>query len=232
MLSAPAIFWAAFASAASSSAFEITLRVARSRERSTSAFASSASASAERNCASSEEASSLMRRSPFFASAPFSNPISVTVPPSSVATVAPCIAEIDPTEGRTGAQSTSLTSALLTVSTGIGGFELIILRICSPFTPPMMRTMRPNPIRAKKIGPHEPLDALGFIFNSSQRWLRFRAEEQAPEIARELYLALATFRAGPIRREHVAHQHSVIHGENHFGDLTRLKIERQIGRFG
>ena len=78
-----------FDSAASSSAFETTFFEERSRVRSKSARASSTSASDDRSSASSCEASNLMRTSPFFAEAPFSNPISATVPPSSADTTAP-----------------------------------------------------------------------------------------------------------------------------------------------
>ena len=45
-------------------------------------------------------------------------------------------------------------------------------------------------------------------------------------------MPLPAFRAGSIRREHVAHQHSVIHGENHFGDLAGPEIIGQVHRFG
>src|SRR5205823_10995682 len=60
-----------FDSDASCSAFEMTWRAARSRLRCRSARANSKSASAVCNCASSDEASSLIKTSPFFASPPF-----------------------------------------------------------------------------------------------------------------------------------------------------------------
>ena len=49
-----------------------------------------------------------------------------------MATTAPCTAEIDPTADSTGAQSSSFTTALVTVSNGIGGLAEIIVKICKP----------------------------------------------------------------------------------------------------
>jgi hypothetical protein len=60
-----------------------------------------------------------MSTSPFFASAPFSKLISLTMPASSRKRQAPSTALTDPTAVRRGAQSSSFTDALLTVVGGI-----------------------------------------------------------------------------------------------------------------
>src|SRR5207248_6038099 len=65
--------------------------------------------------------------------------ISLTVPPSSVETVAPCTAETEPTAESTGAQSSSFTGALVTVATGIGCFVVAIFTICNALIPKIIR---------------------------------------------------------------------------------------------
>src|SRR5205809_8046548 len=74
--------------------------------------------------------------------------ISLTVPPSSAATTAPCIALTDPTDESTGAQSSSFTGALVTVATGIGGFVVTIVTICIALIPQITRTNAPTAKRA------------------------------------------------------------------------------------
>ena len=70
--------------------------------------------------------------------------ISLTVPPSSVETTAPWIALTDPTDESIGAQSSSLTGALVTVVTGIGGFVLTIFMICIALIPKITRNNAPT----------------------------------------------------------------------------------------
>src|SRR6266568_8573503 len=148
MLSTVPCFCLNFDSALSSSAFEMTLRVARSWERCKSARANSKSASAVRNCASSEDASSFTNTSPCLATLPFGNLISATVPPSSVETTAPCTAEIDPTDESIGDQSSSFTGALDTVVGGIIIGADFILRICSALIPTIMSNTTTSPSTA------------------------------------------------------------------------------------
>src|SRR5207248_7670115 len=77
------------------------------------------------------------------------NLISLTVPPSSVETTAPCTADIDPTDERTGGQSSSFTGALVTVVGGITIGEAPILRNCKAFTSASAR----NKASVAKIAP-------------------------------------------------------------------------------
>src|SRR5438552_9530611 len=74
--------------------------------------------------------------------------ISLTVPPSSVETVAPCTAETEPTAESTGAQSSSFTGALVTVATGIGCFVVAIFTICNALIPKIIRNNTPTAERA------------------------------------------------------------------------------------
>ena len=74
--------------------------------------------------------------------------ISLTVPPSSVETVAPCTAETEPTAESTGAQSSSFTGALVTVATGIGCFVVAIFTICNALIPKIIRNNTPTAKRA------------------------------------------------------------------------------------
>src|SRR5207237_6991253 len=190
------------------------------RERSKSVRARSASASADRKSASSWDASSLMSTSPFFASAPFSNRISLIVPASPVATTAPWAALTDPTADSIGAQSSSLTGALVTVTEGITFGLLIILPICSALMPKTKITMAtsrpiaiPRPFRRdftlEAAGISETVFATSCI---SQLSLRF--EQQAPEPSRHFQLSLAPFCCGHLlRAQHIEHQHSARDGE-------------------
>src|SRR5437667_4487758 len=74
--------------------------------------------------------------------------ISLTVPASSVETIAPCTAETVPTADNIGAQSSSFTGALVTVATGIGAFVVAILTICIALIPQITRTNAPTAKRA------------------------------------------------------------------------------------
>src|SRR5436305_14759690 len=74
--------------------------------------------------------------------------ISLTVPASSVETIAPRTAETAPTADNIGAQSSSFTGALVTVATGIGGFVVTIVTICIALIPQITRTNAPTAKRA------------------------------------------------------------------------------------
>src|SRR6266700_4925940 len=217
-----------FDSAASSSAFEITFCEARPRVRSKSVRASSASASEDRKSASSEEVSSLIRTSPFLATPPFSNLTSLTTPPSSAATIAPCTAETEPIAESTGAQFSSRTSALLTVCGG-GVIDLaaaIIFEICNPLIPTSRMTRANRPPIAR---PHPPLPdlTLGLVETglaiSCIRWFAFISKQEPPQSARDLQLAGAPFRRGHLLwLQNVAHQHSARDSKNQFRQFVRL----------
>src|SRR6266480_1797267 len=204
-----------FDSAASISALEITFFDTRSRARSKSVRASSASACADRNNASSWETSSLTSTSPFFACAPFSNRTSPTVPPSSVDTTAPCAALTDPTADSLGAQSSSFTVALVTVTEGIIFGLLIILPICSALMPKTKITIAtsrpiamPRPLRRGLT--FDCVETPEIVFATScisQFCLRF--EQQAPEPPRHFQLPRSPFRCGRLLgAQHIEHQHS------------------------
>ena len=147
MFSTAAFFWLYFDWAASSSAGAITLRPARSCARSKSFFANSASACAERICASSADASSCSKMSPFFTSLPESKSISATVPASSALIIAPCTGETEPTADSIGCQSPNFTSALVTV---VGGGTIFLpaetrVMICQALIPPRRSSTASRP---------------------------------------------------------------------------------------
>src|SRR6266480_445849 len=205
-----------FDSAASSSAFEITFCEARPRVRSKSVRANSASASEDRKSASSDEVSSLIRTSPFFADPPFSNGMSLTTPPSSAATIAPCTAEIEPTAESIGAQSSSFTVTLDTVVGGITFGVDIILPICSPLITTMtaIRATKP-PIATPIVLSFDFICVLTGFATSCISDFRLRFEQQTPQPPRHFHLSLAAFRCGHLLRlQNVAHQHSARYGEN------------------
>src|SRR5438874_10140575 len=217
-----------FDSAASSSAFEITFCEARPRVRSKSVRANSASASEDRKSASSDEVSSLIRTSPFFADPPFSNLMSLTTPPSSAATIAPCTADTEPIAESTGAQFSSRTSALLTVCGGcvVALAAAIILEICNPLIPTSRMTRASSPPIAR---PHPPLPdlTLGLVETglaiSCICWFGFGFEQQPPQSAGDLQLPSAPFRRSHLPwLQNVAHQHSARDRKNEFRQFVRL----------
>src|SRR5262245_20644814 len=199
----------------------MTFFVARSRLRSKSARASSASASAERRSASSWVTSSLTSTSPFLASAPFSNLISLTVPPSSVETTAPCTALTDPTAVSIGGQSSSFTVALVTVVAGIVLGLLIILPICSALMPKTKTTMAPSraiamrrPLRRDFRRGCTGLSKTG-LATSCISWFHVGFEQQAPQSARDLQLPCTALRRSHfLRTQHIQHQHPARDGKN------------------
>src|SRR5437667_10608659 len=204
-----------FDSAASISALEITFFDTRSRARSKSVRASSASACADRNNASSWETSSLTSTSPFFACAPFSNRISVTTPPSSVDTTAPCAALTDPTADSLGAQSSSFTGALVTVTEGIILGLLIILPICSALMPKTKITIATSrPMATPRLRRRRGLtfDCTGTVeilfATSCIREFCLWFEQQTPERSRHFQLPRAPFSCGHfLGAQHIEHQH-------------------------
>src|SRR6266550_976159 len=221
-----------FDCAASSSAFESTFCDARPRVRSKSCRASSASASADRKSASSWEASSFMITSPFLATPPFSNLMSLTTPPSSAAMVAPCTAETEPIAESTGAQFSSRTSALETVCGGgvIALAAAIILKICNPLIPTSRMTSASRPPIAR---PHAPLPDLTFGFVetglaiSCIRWFAFPSKQEPPQPSCDFQLAGAPFRGGHLLwLQNVAHQHSSRDSKNEFRQFVRLQTMR------
>src|SRR4030095_16795960 len=200
-----------FDSAASSSAFESTFCEARPRVRSKSWRASSASASADRKSASSWEASSFMITSPFLATPPFSNLMSLTTPPSSAAMIAPCTAETEPTAESTGAQSSSFTVALETVVGGITIGVDIILPICSALIPTSRTTRASRPPIASTHALFRDL-TLGLVETglaiSCIRRFAFLFKQKSPQSPCDLQLACAPFRRGHfLGPQHVEHQH-------------------------
>src|SRR5207248_4166557 len=215
-----------FDSAASSSAFEITFCEARPRVRSKSCRASSASASEDRKSASSDEVSSLIRTSPFFADPPFSNGMSLTTPPSSAATIAPCTAEIEPTAESTGAQSSSFTVTLETVVGGITFGVDAILTICSPLIPTSRMTRATRPPIAIRHAPPTGL-TLGLVETglaiSCICWFGFISKQEPPQSPCDFQLAGAPFRRGHLLRlQNIAHQHSARDSKNKFCEFIRL----------
>src|SRR5262245_1099409 len=163
-----------------------------------------------------------MSTSPFLASAPFSKLISLTMPASSADTMAPCTALTDPTAVKRGAQSSSLTVALLTVVGGIPCGVLIIFPICRilmPKTKTHIATSRAMAItigfRRRRFG----RDCIGRFETGlatsciSKFCLRFK--QQAPESARYLQLSLPPLLRGHfLWTQHIEHQHAACDGEN------------------
>ena len=195
--------------------------MARSRDRSRSVFASCASASADRRSASSCDASSFMRTSPFFATAPFSKLISLTTPASSVETTAPWAALTDPTAVSRGAQSSSFTDALVTVVGGIVRGILIILPICRNLTPKTKAHIAISRVIAITIGLRRRFggDCFGRFKTGlatsciSKFCLRFK--QQLPQPARYLQLSLAPlFRGHFLWTQRIEHQHPSCDGKN------------------
>src|SRR5262249_24747464 len=193
----------------------------RSRARSRSVRPSCASASPDRKSASSCDASSFMRTSPFFACAPFSKLIWLTMPASSVDTTAPCTALTDPTAVRRGAQSSSFTDALLTVVGGIVCGVVIIFPICSALIPKTKTHIATTRAIAILIGLRRRfgLDCIGRFETGlatsciSEYCLRF--EQQAPQSAGHLQLSLPSLlRSHFLWTQHIQHQHAACYGED------------------
>src|SRR6266478_3856290 len=215
-----------FDSAASSSAFETTFCEARPRVRSKSVRASSASASADRKSASSWEASSFMITSPFLATPPFSNLMSLITPPSSAAMIAPCTAETEPTAESTGAQSSSFTVALETVVAGITIGVDAILTICSALTPTsrMTRAIKPAIASTHALLPDLTLGLVetGLAISCIRRFT-FLSKQESPQSSCDFQLPGAPFRGGHLLRlQNVAHQHPARDSKNQFRQFVRL----------
>src|SRR6266481_8803979 len=212
--------------------------MARSRDRSRSVPASCASASADRKRASSCDASSFMSTSPFFASAPFSKLISLTMPASSAETTAPSTALTDPTAVRRGAQSSSFTVTLLTVVGGIVCGVLFILPICSALMP----KAKTHIVTSRAIAITMPLRR-GFAFDCfgrletalapsciSEFCLRF--EQQAPEFPRHFQLSVPPLRRGHfLWTQHIKHQHAACDGKNQFCHFAWRTAARRVLSF-
>src|SRR5262245_58549049 len=159
-----------------------------------------------------------MCTSPFFASAPFSKLISLTMPASSVETTAPCTALTDPTAVSRGAQSSSFTDALLTVVGGIVCGMLIILPICKalmPTTKTIIAASRPIATpKPPRVRPTLASIELPFATSCISEF-GFRFKQQPPEFARHLQLSLPSLRRGHfLWTQHVQHQHSACDGKN------------------
>ena len=169
-----------------------------------------------------------MITSPFLATPPFSNLISLTTPPSSAAMIAPCTAETEPIAESTGAQFSSRTSALLTVCGGgvIALAAAIILEICNPLIPTSRMTSASRPPIARR---HAPLPDLTLssvetgLAISCICWFAFLFKQEAPQSSCDFQLAGAPFRGGHLRwLQNVAHQHSAGDSKNEFRQLVRL----------
>src|SRR5262245_39486375 len=162
-----------------------------------------------------------MSTSPFLASAPFSKLISLTMPASSADTMAPCTALTDPTAVKRGAQSSSLTVALLTVVGGIPCGVLIIFPICSALMPKTKTHIATSRAVAIAIGLRRRFgrDCIGRFETGlatsciSEFCLRFK--QQAPKSARHLQLSLTPlFRGHFLWTQRIEHQHPACDSKN------------------
>src|SRR5437773_5241954 len=144
------------------------------------------------------------------------------MPPNSVDTTAPWTALTLPTADSIGAQSSSFTIALVTVSTGIGCLAEIIVKICKP----LMRissTARPT---TAAIAIHIFFRA-GFIIKdfamSCISRLGLAREKQTPKSSRDFELPRTPFRCRhSLWLQDVAHQHPTRDGKNQFCQFMRL----------
>src|SRR5207248_8667018 len=105
---------------------------------------------------------------------PFGNLISLTVPPSSVETTAPTTAGIDPTDERTGGQSSSLTGALDTVVGGIVIGEEAILRNLKAFTSASVKNKARIAKTAPAVGAFSLKNTIAAIANNTTNIVMIR----------------------------------------------------------
>src|ERR1700682_4009596 len=100
---------------------------------------------------------------------------------------------MEPTAESTGAQSSSFTTALVTVSTGIGCFLVAMVTICRTLIPARMRnsatTAKVALINVLRVDFTLPFIVSG-LATSCIHSCRFGAKQHAPQFSRHLNLLL------------------------------------------